>query len=202
MYAAQLSDLAIVNEKMPGTLTDSESPECKLQQRKIFHSDGTGSFCFSCTHHGSLVSPNMQLLLEERRFTEEEVVQILDELKTVLDYLHGLSPPVVHRDIKPANVIRCDDGRLVLVGLAGTVLVSKDGGESFQLHAQADRAAIAKVLELGDYRQYDNGVWRAHKLTMENVQTNKKTDLIYEDYAFNVGISEKDFVKGRLSRLR
>ena len=64
------------------------------------------------------------------------------------------------------------------------------------------RGDLLKVLKLEDYRQYDNGVWRAHKLIMENVQTNKKTDLVYQDYAFNVGISDKDFVKGRLSRLR
>ncbi|MCP4332551.1 MAG: outer membrane lipoprotein-sorting protein [Gammaproteobacteria bacterium] len=64
------------------------------------------------------------------------------------------------------------------------------------------RGDLLKVLKLEDYRQYDNGVWRAHKLIMENVQTNKKTDLIYQDYAFNVGVSDKDFVKGRLSRLR
>ncbi|MDH3760226.1 MAG: outer membrane lipoprotein-sorting protein [Gammaproteobacteria bacterium] len=64
------------------------------------------------------------------------------------------------------------------------------------------RGDLLKVLELGDYRQYDNGVWRAHRLSMENVQTNKKTDLVYQDYAFDVGISDKDFVKGRLSRLR
>ena len=64
------------------------------------------------------------------------------------------------------------------------------------------RGDLLKVLRLEDYRQYDNGVWRAHKLTMENVQTNKNTDLVYQDYVFNVGISDKDFVKGRLSRLR
>ena len=64
------------------------------------------------------------------------------------------------------------------------------------------RGDLLKVLELADYRQYDNGVWRAHRLTMENLQTNKKTDLVYQDYAFGVGISDKDFVKGRLSRLR
>jgi outer membrane lipoprotein-sorting protein len=64
------------------------------------------------------------------------------------------------------------------------------------------RGDLLKVLELGDYRQYDNGAWRAHKLSMENVQTNKQTHLIYQDYAFNVDLSDKDFVKGRLSRLR
>ena len=64
------------------------------------------------------------------------------------------------------------------------------------------RGDLLKVLKLGDYRKYDNGVWRAHRLTMENVQTNKQTDLVYGDYAFNVDLDASDFVKGRLSRLR
>src|SRR5210317_457802 len=63
------------------------------------------------------------------------------------------------------------------------------------------RGDLLKVLELKDYRNYD-GIWRAHKLSMSNVQTNKQTDLIYGDYAFGTGLGENDFVKGRLSRLR
>ncbi|MGI9272220.1 MAG: outer membrane lipoprotein-sorting protein, partial [Woeseiaceae bacterium] len=63
------------------------------------------------------------------------------------------------------------------------------------------RGDLLKVLELDDYRNYD-GFWRAHKLSMSNVQTNKQTDLIYGDYTFNTGLAENDFVKGRLSRLR
>jgi outer membrane lipoprotein-sorting protein len=64
------------------------------------------------------------------------------------------------------------------------------------------RGDLLKVLELDDYRRYENGVWRAHRLSMDNVQTNKQTDLVYSDYNFGVGFSESDFVKGRLSRLR
>jgi len=64
------------------------------------------------------------------------------------------------------------------------------------------RGDLLKVLELGDYRHYDNGVWRAHKLAMKNLQTNKQTDLLYQAYAFNVDLDNKDFLKGRLSRLR
>ena len=64
------------------------------------------------------------------------------------------------------------------------------------------RGDLLKVLELKDYRQYDNGVWRAHLLSMSNVQTNKQTDLVYQDYRFGIGLGEDDFVKGRLSRLR
>jgi hypothetical protein len=63
------------------------------------------------------------------------------------------------------------------------------------------RGDLLKVLELDDYREYD-GIWRAHKLTMSNVQTNKQTDLIYDEYTFDAGLGDNDFVKGRLSRLR
>ena len=64
------------------------------------------------------------------------------------------------------------------------------------------RGDLLKVLELKDYRLYENGVWRAHLLSMSNVQTNKNTDLVYEDFKFGSGLTEDDFVKGRLSRLR
>jgi len=63
------------------------------------------------------------------------------------------------------------------------------------------RGGLLKVLELSDYRNYE-GIWRAHKLSMSNVQTNKQTDLLYSDYEFGAGLAENDFVKGRLSRLR
>ena len=63
------------------------------------------------------------------------------------------------------------------------------------------RGDLLKVLELSDYRAYA-GIWRAHKLSMSNVQTNKQTDLLYGDYEFKTGLAANDFVKGRLSRLR
>ncbi|MEO1201976.1 MAG: outer membrane lipoprotein-sorting protein [Pseudomonadota bacterium] len=63
------------------------------------------------------------------------------------------------------------------------------------------RGDLLKVLELDDYRNYD-GIWRAHKLSMSNVQTNKSTDLLYDEYSFKTGLAENDFVKGRLARLR
>jgi outer membrane lipoprotein-sorting protein len=64
------------------------------------------------------------------------------------------------------------------------------------------RGDLLKVLELSDYRKYENGVWRAHRLSMNNVQTQKQTELIYENYSFDTKLADGDFVKGRLSRLR
>ena len=47
---------------------------------------------------------------DERR-VRDMALQLLD----ILDYLHGLTPPVIHRDIKPHNIIRDGDGKLYLV---------------------------------------------------------------------------------------
>jgi len=64
------------------------------------------------------------------------------------------------------------------------------------------RGDLLKTLTLDDYRQYGDGIWRAHQLHMVNHQTGKSTDLVYGDYAFNTGLGEDDFVKGRLTRLQ
>lgn len=48
-------------------------------------------------------------------FSENEIARFLRETSTILDYLHGRSPPVVHRDIKPSNVLRRPDGSFALI---------------------------------------------------------------------------------------
>ena len=45
----------------------------------------------------------------------EEVGELLEQLFSILEYLHGRLPPVVHRDVKPDNIIRGDDGQIHLV---------------------------------------------------------------------------------------
>lgn len=64
------------------------------------------------------------------------------------------------------------------------------------------RGDLLKTLELEDYRVYEERYWRAHTLKMRNHQTGKSTDLIYDDFRFKTGLSEKDFMKGVLKRLR
>lgn len=63
------------------------------------------------------------------------------------------------------------------------------------------RGDLLKTLTLDDYREYGEGIWRAHRLKMVNHQTGKSTDLLYGDYAFNTGLGDGDFVKGVLTRL-
>ncbi len=62
--------------------------------------------------------------------------------------------------------------------------------------------SLLKTLELKDYREYKDGIWRAHTFSMENHQTEKSTDLIYSNYQFKTGLNENDFVKGILKRVK
>ncbi|MCA9802921.1 MAG: serine/threonine protein kinase [Cyanobacteria bacterium HKST-UBA02] len=56
-----------------------------------------------------------QLVMEKGPMSEDEVKGLALQMCTILDYLHGLSPPVVHRDFTPDNLILREDGTLKLV---------------------------------------------------------------------------------------
>jgi len=64
--------------------------------------------------------------LARHRYSEAEVIDVLEQMLRVLVYLHGLSPPILHRDLKPANIIRRRDGALFLVDFGA----AREGGRT------------------------------------------------------------------------
>ncbi len=54
-------------------------------------------------------------LAKRRALDQATVARFLTEMGHTLEYLHGLSPPIIHRDIKPGNVIVRPDGSFALV---------------------------------------------------------------------------------------
>jgi serine/threonine protein kinase len=69
--------------------------------------------------------------ISEKRYSEEESLELIEELLDVLDYLHSFSPPIVHRDIKPSNIIRRkSDNKLVLIDFGAVTDVLKPEGGS------------------------------------------------------------------------
>jgi hypothetical protein len=67
-----------------------------------------------------------ELVAAGDRFSESEVERIAAEVLEVLQYLHGLNPPIVHRDIKPQNLIRGTDGRIYLVDFGAVQMAYRE----------------------------------------------------------------------------
>jgi outer membrane lipoprotein-sorting protein len=57
-----------------------------------------------------------------------------------------------------------------------------------------------KTLTYSGYQQYLDKFWRADEMFMENHQTGKSTRLIWSDYSFKTGLTERDFDRNSLKR--
>lgn len=56
-----------------------------------------------------------ELLRNEKRFSEKEVIDISLQLCRILLKLHRMKPAIIHRDIKPSNVMLSQDGTVTLL---------------------------------------------------------------------------------------
>jgi serine/threonine protein kinase len=74
--------------------------------------------------------PLDDILKRSGPLSEAELWRTLDDATSVLERIHGHSPPLVHRDIKPANLIRMPDGHTAVVDLGGIGHVRTDGGST------------------------------------------------------------------------
>jgi hypothetical protein len=61
---------------------------------------------------------------------------------------------------------------------------------------------LLKTLTFHDYRQYLNRYWRAMRQEMVNHQTGKSTTLLWEEYTFGQGLTDRDFDKNSLKRAK
>ena len=64
------------------------------------------------------------------------------------------------------------------------------------------RGELFKIMTMHDYQQFLDKYWRAGRAVMENQQTGKSTELVWQDYQFDVGLSAADFNKNVLDRVR
>jgi len=62
--------------------------------------------------------------------------------------------------------------------------------------------ALLKTLLFTDYNQYLDQYWRAHDMYMENHQTGKSTKLLQSNYQYRTGLSDRNFDKNSLKRIR
>lgn len=61
---------------------------------------------------------------------------------------------------------------------------------------------LLKTLTFHGYRAYGDGFWRPDRMAMENHQSGKSTQLVFEEWAFGTGLEDDDFTPSRLRRTR
>jgi outer membrane lipoprotein-sorting protein len=64
------------------------------------------------------------------------------------------------------------------------------------------RNTLIKTLTYSDYQQYLDRYWRAGEMNMINHQTGKSTTLLWEDFEFGTGLTDRDFDQSSLRRAR
>ena len=64
------------------------------------------------------------------------------------------------------------------------------------------KQSLLKTLKSTEFKRYLENTWRPSKMSMYNHQTGKSTDLLWNQYRFNTGLSDKDFTRNSLQRTR
>lgn len=63
------------------------------------------------------------------------------------------------------------------------------------------KGSLLKTLTFTGYKPYGK-FWRASSMNMVNHQTGKSTELVWEDYSFGAGLTDRDFDQNALARAK
>lgn len=78
-----------------------------------------------------------------------------------------------------------------------------DAEYRFQKVEYYDRKdSLLKTLTYHGYQEYGVRFWRPDRMTMDNHQSGKSTDLVFTDYVFAAGLQDAEFTPARLRRVR
>jgi len=82
------------------------------------------------------------------------------------------------------------------------VWLSKQTYRPLRIDYYDRKGALLKTATYHDYRRYEGRYWRAHRVEMANHQSGKSTTLLWSDFSFGNGLSERDFDRNSLKRAR
>ena len=80
--------------------------------------------------------------------------------------------------------------------------IDKDIWRPLKIEFYDRKDALLKTLTFREYQQYADRYWRPDQMFMDNHQTGKSTLLIWNDYVFGTGLSDRDFDRNSLKRAR
>jgi len=82
------------------------------------------------------------------------------------------------------------------------IWIDKDKYRTWQVEYYDRKDALLKTLRMSGYEKHIEKYWRPAVLHMLNHQTGKSTELQFSGYRFNVGLTDDDFNKNSLKRVK
>jgi outer membrane lipoprotein-sorting protein len=82
------------------------------------------------------------------------------------------------------------------------IWVDQEEYRTFKVDYYDRKGSLLKTLNAGEYQQYLGRYWRPGRMEMVNHQTGKSTTLIWSDYTFRNGFTERDFSRSSLADTR
>lgn len=82
------------------------------------------------------------------------------------------------------------------------VWIDKEQYRPWRIEYYDRRDALLKTLTIAGYEQYLDRYWRAAAMHMVNHQSGKSTDLFWSHYRFRTGLTDADFNRMSLQRVR
>ncbi len=80
--------------------------------------------------------------------------------------------------------------------------IEKDRYIALKIEFYDRKNSLLKTLVASDFSQYLDKHWRPSTMEMTNHQSGKSTTLSFENYQFRTGLSDSDFAKNALKKLR
>lgn len=80
--------------------------------------------------------------------------------------------------------------------------MDKDQYRPFKVEYYDRKGSLLKTLIISDYHQYIDLYWQAHSMVMTNHQNGKMTELSFSNFKFRTGLTEQDFNKNSLKRVK
>ncbi len=80
--------------------------------------------------------------------------------------------------------------------------VDKNEYRTLKVEYYDRKNSLLKTLTIEGYQAYLDKYWRADAMHMINHQTGKSTNLLWDNYTFRTGLSDKDFTSTSLKRAR
>ena len=80
--------------------------------------------------------------------------------------------------------------------------IDQDEYRTLKVEFYDRRNELLKTLTFSEYEQYLGQYWRTGRMDMENHQTGKSTTLLWSNYEFRTGLTDRDFDQNSLRRVR